>query len=425
MFPKTTIILFSLLVLSWMEFVASRFDSSHKLVQLKSSNGKARIVYPDEDDDDLTKFTSSDGDFRTGPMRISRFHPSVVKTIDILEHLNIPSEAYNMESPRDSSNIQLAFPTLLRTEQIADDSFEKPSSKFLKTGTTIVGLKTKDCIILAADTRATEGSVVADTRCEKVHQLSHNIWCCGAGTSADLDALTRKIRYMLLLKSMSRDNVGNDYISVSSFPGDQFRSQEEDEIKMTLGEASISSVCTMIREELYRAQGSIGANIVLGGIDQFNKAPVLAAIHPHGSIDIIPYTALGSGGLAAMGVLEVGFKQEMSLEDGISLVKEAVLAGIKNDLGSGSQVDICIIERNSVTYTRAIVEEEMLLLSQDDNTVAEYIHNRHINPDTTSVGGVNGFGALPFEVQSRKILVLNEAHIDMHRRKWIQDVINS
>jgi hypothetical protein len=85
--------------------------------------------------------------------------------------------------------------------------------KYLKTGTTIVGVQTRGSIILAADTRATEGTVVADTRCEKVHQLSRNVWCCGAGTSADLDALTRKVRYTFLLKGVVKNSVGNDGFS--------------------------------------------------------------------------------------------------------------------------------------------------------------------------------------------------------------------
>jgi|AntRauTorckE5430_2_1112549.scaffolds.fasta_scaffold01805_5 20S proteasome subunit beta 2 len=226
----------------------------------------------------------------------------------------------------------------------------KQNHKYLKTGTTIVGVQTREGIILAADTRATEGSIVADTRCEKVHQLSRNVWCCGAGTSGDLDALTRKVRYTFLLKDMIRDSVGNDGLRrVMNGNGDDysneqldFQSEEETDINQSLGEASISSICHMIREDLTKGGGQIGANLVLGGVDPFTQQPVLTAIHPHGSIDVIPYTALGSGGLAAMGVLEARYHVDMTMEEGVELVKEAVLAGIKNDLGSGSQVSSCV-----------------------------------------------------------------------------------
>jgi hypothetical protein len=44
------------------------------------------------------------------------------------------------------------------------------------TGTTIVGVKFKDGVILGADTRATAGPIVADKNCEKIHYIAPNIW---------------------------------------------------------------------------------------------------------------------------------------------------------------------------------------------------------------------------------------------------------
>ena len=45
-----------------------------------------------------------------------------------------------------------------------------PLPKATSTGTTIVGCLFKDGIVLGADTRATEGPIVADKNCEKVLQ---------------------------------------------------------------------------------------------------------------------------------------------------------------------------------------------------------------------------------------------------------------
>ena len=47
-------------------------------------------------------------------------------------------------------------------------------------------------VALAADTRATAGSIVADKNCEKLHKLAPNIFCAGAGTAADCDHVTGK-----------------------------------------------------------------------------------------------------------------------------------------------------------------------------------------------------------------------------------------
>lgn len=47
-----------------------------------------------------------------------------------------------------------------------------PLPKATSTGTTIVGCLFKDGIVLGADTRATEGPIVADKNCEKARYLS-------------------------------------------------------------------------------------------------------------------------------------------------------------------------------------------------------------------------------------------------------------
>ena len=46
------------------------------------------------------------------------------------------------------------------------------------TGTTIVGLIYKDGVVLGADTRATEGPIVADKNCEKIHYITDSICNC-------------------------------------------------------------------------------------------------------------------------------------------------------------------------------------------------------------------------------------------------------
>jgi 20S proteasome subunit beta 2 len=48
----------------------------------------------------------------------------------------------------------------------------------------------QDGVVLAADTRSTSGSTVADKNCEKIHYIAPNIYCCGAGTAADTENVT-------------------------------------------------------------------------------------------------------------------------------------------------------------------------------------------------------------------------------------------
>merc|ERR1711963_199714 len=73
----------------------------------------------------------------------------------------------------------------------------------------------------------------------------------------------------------------------------------------------------------------------------------------HGSTDKIPYTAMGSGMLAATAVLENGWKPNMEEEEAKKLVRDAIAAGIINDMGSGSNIDLAVLKPNDqIEYLR-------------------------------------------------------------------------
>ena len=63
-------------------------------------------------------------------------------------------------------------------------------SSFLQLADILFSICHQDGVILGADTRATEGPIVCDKNCEKIHYMAPNIYCCGAGTAADTEAVT-------------------------------------------------------------------------------------------------------------------------------------------------------------------------------------------------------------------------------------------
>ena len=83
---------------------------------------------------------------------------------------------------------------------------------------------------------------------------------------------------------------------------------------------------------------------------------------------------MGSGSLAAMAVFESSWKPNMSVshqrntslykrthlwqkrEDALALVTSAISAGIFNDLGSGSNVDACVITASHTEMLRNFVK---------------------------------------------------------------------
>ena len=75
-------------------------------------------------------------------------------------------------------------------------------------------------------------------------------------------------------------------------------------------------------------------------------------VFPHGSTDALPYATMGSGSLNAMAVFESSYEDDMERDAAVDLVTRAIRSGIYNDLGSGSNVDICVIRRDGVEYLR-------------------------------------------------------------------------
>ncbi|XP_011035440.1 PREDICTED: proteasome subunit beta type-7-A [Populus euphratica] len=192
---------------------------------------------------------------------------------------------------------------------------------FRKTGTTIVGLVFQDGVILGADTRATEGPIVCDKNCEKIHYMAPNIYCCGAGTAADTEAVTDMVSSQLQLH---RYHTGR--------------------------ESRVVTALTLLKKHLFNYQGHVSAALVLGGVDC--TGPHLHTIYPHGSTDTLPFATMGSGSLAAMAVFESKYKEGLSRDEGIKIVSEAICSGIFNDLGSGSNVDVCVITKGHKEYLR-------------------------------------------------------------------------
>jgi 20S proteasome subunit beta 2 len=104
---------------------------------------------------------------------------------------------------------------------------------------------------------------------------------------------------------------------------------------------------TMLKQHLFRYQGHIGAYLVVAGVDPTGVG--LFTVHAHGSTDKLPYVTMGSGSLAAMSVFESMWKPQLNREEAIALCSEAIKAGIFNDLGSGSNVDVCVIQKDKPT----------------------------------------------------------------------------
>src|SRR3989442_5338451 len=77
-------------------------------------------------------------------------------------------------------------------------------SREVETGTTTLGLVCKDGVVLAADRRATAGTLIAHKRTKKVYRLDDNIGLTTAGLVGDLQGPARYITAQVELYKLKR-----------------------------------------------------------------------------------------------------------------------------------------------------------------------------------------------------------------------------
>ncbi|KAH8236203.1 hypothetical protein KR026_007781 [Drosophila bipectinata] len=244
-----------------------------------------------------------------------------------------------------NSSTGFSFDNCVRNRDLVKEGIEGPN--VVSTGTTIVGLTYRDGVMIASDSRSTSGSIITFKTTRKIRKIQDHIYAGGAGMAADISALLDLTHAQMNLHRM---NTGDRLVPVRC--ANQF-----------------------LKHVLYRFRGVLGASFIIGGVDK--EGAHLFCTRFDGTTDILPYATIGSGGMAAMGVLETRYKCRMSESSARRLIKEAVHCGMENDLYSGNESHICTIRKDySVSFE---------VDSTEDDCVDRDIANIRIKPGSTRV----------------------------------------
>jgi len=192
----------------------------------------------------------------------------------------------------------------------------------LKTGTTIVGVVGKDCVILGADKRVTlAGRLVVDKRFNKILQVNENIIVAMAGTVSDAQLLTKYLRANLKLNELRR-NKKNDIKESVNFLANILYSAARQFIPAIVG-------------FLVAGRDEKGVHLYEVGID--------------GSIiEYEDYIADGSGMMYATGTFEANYKKNMTSQESVKLAVQAVNSAMQRDTGSGNGVEVYQVTKDEI-----------------------------------------------------------------------------
>ncbi|MGC8645686.1 MAG: archaeal proteasome endopeptidase complex subunit beta [Thermoplasmata archaeon] len=195
----------------------------------------------------------------------------------------------------------------------------------LKTGTTTLAMVVKGGIVIAADRRVTAGYMVAHKVGKKVYKIDDFIGMTTAGLVGDLQTL---VRYMRAEAELYKYRKGT--------------------------RITVSGLATLLANMLNQTKfAPFYVQIIIAGLD---TAPHVFSVDEAGGSVEDKYVSTGSGSPFVYGVLEDGYKENLSLDDGIDLAIRAISTSLQRDAATGNGIDVVTITPDS-GYVELVEED--------------------------------------------------------------------
>ena len=181
--------------------------------------------------------------------------------------------------------------------------------------TTTIGITCSDGVVLAADKRASKGFFVGSKDVRKLFALDDTTAVAIAGQMSDAEYLVNLAKAERRLLTLRR-----------GYP------------------LSVKESAKLISNIVYSGMKSYNpffVELVVAGVDR--EGGHVYTSDMSGAITSEDFMSSGSGSPIAYGVLEQGFRQDLTLEDATRLAEAAVRAAMERDPGSGNGVDVLVV----------------------------------------------------------------------------------
>ena len=177
----------------------------------------------------------------------------------------------------------------------------------LKKGTTTLGMVCKDGVVLASETRATMGNMIAHKYADKIYKLDDNLGMTTAGLVGDDQAIARYVKAEVELHRMKTGS----YMSVKSA-------------------ATLTS--TILHSNRYYP---FFVGLIIGGVT--GNIPSVYGLDAAGGMTEDKFVSIGSGSPFALGVLEDYFEDGLSISEANDIAIRAIRAAMERDSASGGK----------------------------------------------------------------------------------------
>jgi proteasome beta subunit len=185
-------------------------------------------------------------------------------------------------------------------------------------GATTIGVACSDGVILASEKRVSYGYLIVSKGGKKVFKITDSIGAACYGLVSDMQILVREMEAYANLFNL---DVGRSI--------------------------SVRSAAKLMSNLLFgRRLAPLITQTIVGGIDE--EGPSIYVLDVLGSVIPDKYAVVGSGTEIAVGVLEEGYKENMTVKEGKDLIERAMKSAISRDIMSGDGIDFLIITKNEM-----------------------------------------------------------------------------
>ncbi|MFQ5800275.1 MAG: archaeal proteasome endopeptidase complex subunit beta [Candidatus Hydrothermarchaeales archaeon] len=194
------------------------------------------------------------------------------------------------------------------------EAIEK-AKEYLK-GTTTVGIACKEGVVFITDRRATMGSLIAHKEVKKIFKLDDHVGMTVAGAVSDAQTLARWIQAEARLYKIRKGE-----------------------------EISVEGMATLIANLLHSQRYyPMLLQLIVGGFDKSGGRQYSVDLMGSAIEDNIIST--GSGSPIAYGVLEDGYKKDMSIDESVELAVRAIKSALGRDAMSGNGMALVKITKD-------------------------------------------------------------------------------
>ncbi len=189
-------------------------------------------------------------------------------------------------------------------------------------GTTTIGIKCSDGIVIASDKRASIATYIASKRVRKTIKISDKVVATISGSVADGQFLTNNLKAVAKLYEL--------------------------EFGKGMSVRALARRLALILWS-YRPYVLI-AHIMVGGIDETGAH--LFNVDPLGSMTEEEYIATGSGSPIAISVIEENYDPKMSIEEGKRLAISAMISALERDSATGDGIDLTVVDDKGIHFLK-------------------------------------------------------------------------